>query len=144
MRLRLLVPAAENAIAGNSFRPGDILHTHKGLTVEIDNTDAEAIAACDALSIATEDKPEAIFDFATLTGSARSAVGAELSAMFCNNDALANAVSQSGRRQTMLFGECYHGDYNHMLNSKVADLVNCAPSLTQRHHRCAVFRAFCR
>ena len=130
VRLRLLVPAAENAIAGNSFRPGDILHTHKGLTVEIDNTDAEGrLLLCDALSIATEDKPEAIFDFATLTGSARSAVGAELSAMFCNNDALADAVSQSGRKaDDAVWRMPLHGDYNHMLNSKVADLVNCAPS----------------
>ena len=130
VRLRLLVPAAENAISGNSFRPGDILHTHKGLTVEIDNTDAEGrLLLCDALSIATEDKPEAIFDFATLTGSARSAVGAELSAMFCNNDALADAVSQSGREaDDAVWRMPLHGDYNHMLNSKVADLVNCAPS----------------
>ncbi len=130
VRLRLLVPAAENAIAGNSFRPGDILHTHKGLTVEIDNTDAEGrLLLCDALSIATEDKPEAIFDFATLTGSARSAVGAELSAMFCNNDALADAVSQSGREaDDAVWRMPLHSDYNHMLNSKVADMVNCAPS----------------
>ena len=130
VRLRLLVPAAENAIAGNSFRPGDILHTHKGLTVEIDNTDAEGrLLLCDALSIATEDKPEAIFDFATLTGSARSAVGAELSAMFCNNDALADAISQSGREaDDAVWRMPLHGDYNHMLNSKVADMVNCAPS----------------
>ena len=130
VRLRLLVPTAENAIAGNAFRPGDILHTHKGLTVEIDNTDAEGrLLLCDALSIATEDKPEAIFDFATLTGSARSAVGAELSAMFCNNDALADAISQSGQNaDDAVWRLPLHGDYNHMLNSKVADMVNCAPS----------------
>lgn len=130
VRLRLLVPAAENAISGNSFRPGDILHTHKGLTVEIDNTDAEGrLLLCDALSIAAEDKPEAIFDFATLTGSARSAVGAELSAMFCNDDALADAVYQAGRSaDDAVWRMPLHGDYNHMLNSKVADMVNCAPS----------------
>lgn len=130
VRLRLLVPTAENAISANSFRPGDILHTHKGLTVEIDNTDAEGrLLLCDALSIATQDKPEAIFDFATLTGSARSAVGAELSAMFCNNDVLAEAVSQSGRdADDAVWRMPLHADYNHMLNSKVADMVNCAPS----------------
>lgn len=130
VRLRLLIPAAENAIAGNSFRPGDILHTHKGLTVEIDNTDAEGrLLLCDALSIATEDNPDAIFDFATLTGSARSAVGAEISAMFCNNDALAGAVSKSGQQtDDAVWRMPLHGDYNHMLNSKVADMVNCAPS----------------
>ena len=63
VRLRLLLPAAENAIAGNAFRPGDILHTHKGLTVEIDNTDAEGrLLLCDALSIASEDEPQLIID----------------------------------------------------------------------------------
>jgi len=130
VRLRLLVPAAENAISSNSFRPGDILHTHKGLTVEIDNTDAEGrLLLCDALSIAAEEKPEAIFDFATLTGSARSAVGAELSAMFCNDDTLADAVYQAGRNaDDAVWRMPLHGDYNHMLNSKVADMVNCAPS----------------
>lgn len=130
VRLRLLVPTAENAISANSFRPGDILHTHKGLTVEIDNTDAEGrLLLCDALSIASDEKPEAIFDFATLTGSARSAVGAELSAMFCNNDGLADGVSQSGRdTDDAVWRMPLHGDYNHMLNSKVADMVNCAPS----------------
>ncbi|GIS20706.1 MAG: hypothetical protein CM15mP120_26220 [Pseudomonadota bacterium] len=66
VRLRLLLPAAENAIAGNAFRPGDILHTHKGLTVEIDNTDAEGrLLLCDALSIASEDEPQLIIDYAT-------------------------------------------------------------------------------
>ena len=130
VRLRLLVPTAENAISGNAFRPGDILHTHKGLTVEIDNTDAEGrLLLCDALSIATEDKPDAIFDYATLTGSARSAVGAEVSAMFCNSDALADSISRSGRdTDDPVWRMPLHGDYNHMLNSKVADMVNCAPS----------------
>ncbi|MEM0953277.1 MAG: leucyl aminopeptidase family protein [Pseudomonadota bacterium] len=130
VRLRLLVPAAENAISGNAFRPGDILHTHKGLTVEIDNTDAEGrLLLCDALSIACDEKPEAVFDFATLTGSARSAVGAEIAGMFCNDDALAAAVSDAAQRTDDAVARLpLHADYNYMLNSKVADLVNCAPS----------------
>ncbi len=130
VRLRLLVPAAENAIAGNAFRPGDVLHTHKGLTVEIDNTDAEGrLLLCDALSIACEDKPQLIFDYATLTGSARSAVGAEIAAMFCNDDDLANAVSRHGNsHDDPVWRMPLHGGYNHMLDSKVADVVNSAAS----------------
>ena len=130
VRLRLLIPAAENAISGNAFRPGDVLNTHKGLTVEIDNTDAEGrLLLCDALSIACEEKPEAIFDFATLTGSARSAVGAEIAAMWCNDDGLAASVAEGGARaDDAVWRMPLHDAYNHMLDSKVADLVNCAPS----------------
>jgi len=130
VRLRLLIPAAENAISGNAFRPGDVLHTHKGLTVEIDNTDAEGrLLLCDALSIACEEKPDAIFDYATLTGSARSAVGAEIAAMWCNDDALAASVAEGGvQRDDPVWRMPLHDAYNHMLDSKVADLVNCAPS----------------
>ncbi len=130
VRLRLLVPAAENAIAGNAFRPGDILHTHKGLTVEIDNTDAEGrLLLCDALSIAATDKPQVIFDYATLTGSARSAVGAEIAAMFCNDDQLAHDLAASGNNSDdPLWRMPLHDGYNQMLDSKVADLVNAASS----------------
>ena len=130
LRLRLLVPAAENAISGNAFRPGDVLHTHKGLTVEIDNTDAEGrLLLCDALSMASDDEPEVIFDYATLTGSARSAVGAEIAAMFCNDDDLAAAVGGSGERtDDPVWRMPLHEGYNHMLESKVADVVNSAAS----------------
>ena len=96
VRLRLLVPAAENAISGSAFRPGDVLDTHKGLTVEIDNTDAEGrLLLCDALSIGCDEAPALIADFSTLTGSARSAVGAEIAAMFCNDDDLAASVARA-------------------------------------------------
>jgi leucyl aminopeptidase len=124
------VPAAENAIAGNAFRPGDVLHTHKGLTVEIDNTDAEGrLLLCDALSIACSDQPDVVFDYATLTGSARSAVGAEIAAMFCNDDDLAAAVAKSASAQDdAVWRMPLHDDYNHMLDSKVADVVNSAAS----------------
>ncbi len=130
VRLRLLVPAAENAISGNAFRPGDVLHTHKGLTVEIDNTDAEGrLLLCDALSIASDDEPEVIFDYATLTGSARSAVGAEIAAMFCNDDALAGALAERGASEDdAVWRMPLHDDYNHMIDSKVADIVNSAAS----------------
>ena len=130
VRLRLLVPAAENAIAGNAFRPGDVLHTHKGLTVEIDNTDAEGrLLLCDALSIAATEKPQVIFDYATLTGSARSAVGAEIAAMFCNDDQLAQDLATSGNvADDPVWRMPLHDGYNQMLESKVADLVNAAAS----------------
>ena len=130
LRLRLLVPAAENAIAGNAFRPGDVLSTHKGLTVEIDNTDAEGrLLLCDALSIACDEKPEAVFDYATLTGSARSAVGAEIAAMFSNDDALAASVGQAAAAtDDPVWRMPLHRGYKYMLESKIADVVNCAPS----------------
>ncbi|MEM7000649.1 MAG: leucyl aminopeptidase family protein [Pseudomonadota bacterium] len=130
VRLRLLIPAAENAIAGNAFRPGDILATHKGLTVEIDNTDAEGrLLLCDALSIGSEDNPELMVDFATLTGSARSAVGTEIAAMFCNDDGVASALYDSGvSTDDPVWRMPLHAAYNHMLDSKVADLVNSAAS----------------
>ncbi len=130
VHLRLLIPAAENAIAGNAFRPGDVLHTHKGLTVEIDNTDAEGrLVLCDALSIACERQPAALFDFATLTGSARSAVGTELAAMFCNNDTMAQALYEHGQSQAdPVWRMPLHPGYEYMIDSNVADMVNSAAS----------------
>ena len=90
MRLTLLVPAVENAIAGNAFRPGEVIATRQGLSVEIDNTDAEGrLVLCDALACAAENKPALILDFATLTGAARVALGPDLPALFANDDALA-------------------------------------------------------
>jgi len=128
IRLRLLVPAAENSVSGNAFRPGDVLHTHKGLTVEIDNTDAEGrLLLCDALSIASDEKPELIVDYATLTGSARSAVGAEIAAMFCNDNKVAEDISSNSVEQDdPVWRMPLHKGYDYMLKSKVADLVNSA------------------
>ena len=130
VRLRLLIPAVENAVAGNAYRPGDILNTHLGLRVEIDNTDAEGrLILCDALALAAEDAPELMIDFATLTGSARSAVGAELSALFCNDDELADGLLAAGRAvDDPLWRLPLHGDYNYLLKSRVADTLNSAPS----------------
>lgn len=130
VQLRLLIPAAENAISGNAFRPGDVLQTHKGLTVEIDNTDAEGrLLLCDALSIACEEQPELLVDFATLTGSARSAVGTEVAAMFANADDVANKIAAAGIAvDDPVWRMPLHDGYDYMLDSKVADLVNSAPT----------------
>jgi leucyl aminopeptidase len=130
VRLRLLIPAVENAIDGNAYRPGDILSTFKGLTVEVDNTDAEGrLVLCDALALGARDRPDLMLDFATLTGSARSAVGAEIAAMFCNDDRVAEAIHQSGVAiDDPVWRMPLHKGYRHMLDSKVADTVNSASS----------------
>ena len=131
IRLRVLIPLAENAISGAAFRPGDILTTHKGLTVEIDNTDAEGrLLLCDALSIASEDQPELIVDFATLTGAARAAVGAEIAALFANEKSLADEIFNAGEEQDdPVWPMPLHKGYDYMIRGKVSDLVNSAPSL---------------
>ena len=128
VRLRMLIPMAENAIAGNAFRPGDVLSTYKGLTVEIDNTDAEGrLLLCDALAMASEDKPELIIDFATLTGAARVAVGTEVAAMFSTSDEVAQALQSHGESaDDPVWRLPIHDGYNYMIESKVADVVNSA------------------
>lgn len=96
-RLQLLVPAVENAIDGNAYRPGDIVRTRKGLTVEIGNTDAEGrVILADALAYAVEAKPKLLLDFATLTGAARVALGPELPALFANDEKLAAKLLKAG------------------------------------------------
>ncbi|MEM8798763.1 MAG: leucyl aminopeptidase family protein [Pseudomonadota bacterium] len=96
IRLQLLVPAVENAVAGNAFRPGDVLTTRAGITVEIGNTDAEGrLILCDALSYANERKPQLLLDFATLTGAARVALGGDLPAFFTPDDDLAQDFAMS-------------------------------------------------
>lgn len=128
VHLRVLIPAVENAISGNAFRPGDVLPTYKGLTVEIDNTDAEGrLVLCDALAMAAEEAPALMLDFATLTGSARSAVGAEIAAMFSNDDAAAEGIFQAGETvDDAVWRMPLHRAYNYKLDSNVADLVNSA------------------
>ncbi len=129
IHLKLLIPLAENAISGNAFRPGDILQTHKGITVEIDNTDAEGrLLLCDALSISLGYKPELIIDFATLTGAARVAVGTEISAMFCTNAEDTQALMASGDDQDdPVWPLPLYEGYEYMLASNVADITNSAP-----------------
>ncbi len=98
VRLHCIVPAVENAIAGNAFRPGDVLASRKGLTVEIGNTDAEGrLILGDALALATEQEPDFIVDFATLTGAARVAVGPDLPALFTRRDETAEQLIGAGR-----------------------------------------------
>lgn len=130
IRLRLLIPAAENAISGDAFRPGDVLSTYKGLTVEIDNTDAEGrLLLCDALALGAEEKPELMIDYATLTGAARVAVGTEIAAMFSTSDEVASAIQAHGDdADDAVWRLPIHREYNYMMNSKVADVVNSSAS----------------
>lgn len=128
--LRVLVPAVENAIAGNAFRPGDVIRSYAGTTVEIDNTDAEGrLILCDALTLAAEEEPQALIDFATLTGAARSALGPELPAMFSNDDDIATGIAASGvSREDPVWRMPLHSEYLSMLDSNVADIANAGSS----------------
>ncbi len=101
VRLHLLIPAVENSVSGSAYRPGDVLKSRKGITVEIDNTDAEGrLVLGDALDKAVEGDPQLLIDFATLTGAARVALGPDLPAMFSNDDDLADSILASGRAVT--------------------------------------------
>ena len=126
VRLHLLVPAAENAVAGNAFRPGDVLRSRKGLSVEIGNTDAEGrLVLADALAKASEDKPELLIDFATLTGAARVALGPDLPALFANDDALAAELGASAESTgDPLWRLPLWDGYADMLKSTIADINN--------------------
>ena len=126
VRLYLLIPAAENAISGDAFRPGDVLHSRKGVTVEIGNTDAEGrLVLADALTRAVEEKPELLIDFATLTGAARVALGPDLPALFANDDALANDLIAAGTAVAdPLWRLPLWAPYADMLKSGIADINN--------------------
>lgn len=126
VRLHLLIPAAENAVGANAFRPGDILRSRKGLTVEIGNTDAEGrLVLGDALALAGEDQPELIIDYATLTGAARVAVGPDLPAIFTNDDNLASEMAAAGSEVDDPSWRLPLWDgYAEMLKSDIADINN--------------------
>jgi leucyl aminopeptidase len=126
VRLHLLVSAVENSISGDAMRPGDILSSRKGLTVEIDNTDAEGrLVLGDALAKAVEHEAGLILDFATLTGAARVALGPDLPALFANDDALATALLSAGReRDDPLWQLPLWDGYDEMLKSDIADITN--------------------
>lgn len=126
LRLRVLIPAVENSVAGNAFRPLDVLKTRKGLSVEVGNTDAEGrLVLCDALAEADRDNPDLVVDFATLTGAARVALGPDLPAMFCNDDAIADSLIRHGQAMhDPLWRMPLHKPYRRLLDSKVADLNN--------------------
>lgn len=126
LRLRVLVPAVENAIAGNAFRPGDVFKTRKGLTVEIGNTDAEGrLILCDALALADEEKPDLIVDMATLTGAARVALGPDLPPYYTDDEALAADIHRHGMAvNDPLWRLPLWRAYDQMIDSPVADLNN--------------------
>ena len=130
VRLHLLIPAVENAVSGEAFRPGDIVKSRQGLTVEIDNTDAEGrLILADALTRAGEAEPELIVDFATLTGAARIALGPDLPALFCNDETLADDLAKAGKDVTdPLWRMPIWDAYDEMLKSDIADLANAASS----------------
>jgi leucyl aminopeptidase len=130
VRLSLLVPAVENAVGGNAYRPGEVIRTRAGVTVEVDNTDAEGrLVLCDALAYAVEQKPDLIIDFATLTGAARVALGPEVPALFANRDDLADAVLRSGQsEQDALWRMPLWQPYTAMLESRIADIGNAGNS----------------
>jgi len=130
VRLHLLVPAVENAVSGGAYRPGDVLISRNGLTVEIDNTDAEGrLVLADAITKAAEDKPELILDFATLTGAARIALGPDLPAMFSNDEALAGDYEAAAKAVTDPVWRMPLWDgYDEMLKSEIADLANAPDS----------------
>ncbi|MGE4279433.1 MAG: M17 family metallopeptidase, partial [Magnetospirillum sp.] len=126
VRLRVLIPAVENAVSGDAMRPGDVLPTRKGLSVEVGNTDAEGrLILCDALAEASREKPQMIIDMATLTGAARTALGTEIAAMFCNDDRLAADIAQAGEANAdPVWRLPLHRPYRRLLESKVADISN--------------------
>ncbi|MDQ0395920.1 leucyl aminopeptidase family protein [Labrys monachus] len=126
IRLRVLIPAVENAISGSAFRPGDILATRKGITVEIGNTDAEGrLVLGDALALADEEAPDLIVDMATLTGAARVALGPDLPPLFTRDDVVANALQNNGLvEHDPLWRLPLWPPYDGMLESKIADVNN--------------------
>jgi len=130
VRLHLLIPAVENAVSGNAFRPGDVLKSRAGLSVEIGNTDAEGrLVLADALARAGESEPDLMIDFATLTGAARVAVGPDLPALFARNDTTAEALLAAGKASD---DACWrlplHEGYRDMLKSDIADINNSGSS----------------
>ena len=126
VRLRVLIPAVENSISDNAFRPSDILTSRKGLTVEIGNTDAEGrLVLADALALADTEKPDLLIDMATLTGAARVALGPDLPPFYCDNDDLASDIAaEAGVEGDPLWRLPFWDGYEAMLDSKVADINN--------------------
>jgi leucyl aminopeptidase len=126
VRLLVLVPAVENAISGNAYRPGDVIRTRQGLTVEIGNTDAEGrLVLSDALTRACEDEPDLLLDFATLTGAARVAMGADIPPVFSNRSEVAHGLMASGREvEDPVWELPLHRPYLELMKSQVADINN--------------------
>jgi leucyl aminopeptidase len=129
LRLRVLIPAVENSIAGDAFRPQDILTSRKGLTVEVNNTDAEGrLVLADALALADEETPDLVISMATLTGAARTAVGPDISPFYTDNDDHAAALAEAARAVAdPVWRMPFHTPYEALIEPGIADLDN-APS----------------
>lgn len=126
VQLRVLIPAVENAVSGSAYRPGDVIRTYQGSTVEVDNTDAEGrLVLADALALAVEEQPALVVDFATLTGAARTALGTELPGMFVNRDAVAAGIAGAAKEaEDPVWRMPLHAPYRRLLDSSIADVAN--------------------
>jgi len=126
VRLLVLIPAVENSVSGNAYRPGDVISTRKGLKIEIGNTDAEGrVVLADALAYACEFEPDLVIDFATLTGAARIALGTDLPPVFSNDIAIANEITAAGdTEEDPLWVMPLYQPYKDLLKSPIADLNN--------------------
>ena len=141
VRLRVLIPAVENAVAGNAFRPLDIFRSRKGLTVEIGNTDAEGrLVLADALALADEEKPDLLIDLGTLTGAARVALGPDLPPFYTNDDKLALDIARCAKQENdPLWRLPLWAPYDTWLDSKVADINNAPSGAFAGSITCALF-----
>lgn len=126
VRLQVLIPAVENSVGPDAFRPGDVLTMRNGLTVEVHNTDAEGrLVLADALVKACEEQPELLIDFATLTGAARVSVGTDIAALFTNNDQLAADITDASHKATdPVWRMPLFPAYEEFLRSSIADIAN--------------------
>lgn len=130
IQLEVIVAAVENSVSANAYRPGDVVKTRKGLSVEIGNTDAEGrVILADALTLASELKPKLIIDFATLTGAARVALGLDVAAMFSNQQPLASELQTIGQKiDDPLWQLPLYQPYNALIKPEIADLSNSGES----------------
>jgi leucyl aminopeptidase len=141
VRLRVVIPAVENAVAGNAFRPLDIFRSRKGLSVEIGNTDAEGrLILADALALADEERPELLIDMGTLTGAARVALGPDLPPFYTNDETLAQALARCAQEENdPLWRMPLWPPYDTWLDSKAADLTNAPSGSFAGSITCALF-----
>ncbi len=130
VRLQVSIPAVENAISNNAYRPGDVIVSRSGLSVEIDNTDAEGrLVLADAIAELCEHQPDLLIDFATLTGAARVALGTEVGVFFSEMDKTSHGLYSSAKSsEDDIWRLPLHQGYKHQLKSTIADMVNCASS----------------
>ncbi len=141
LRLRVLIPAVENAVAGNAFRPLDIFKSRKGITVEIGNTDAEGrLVLADALALADEETPDLLIDLGTLTGAARVALGPDLPPFYTNDETLAERMAAHAKEENdPLWRMPLWPAYDAWLDSKTADITNAPSGTFAGSITCALF-----